>query len=214
MTHVSPIHILPIVASWYLLHKEIVKHLPEAVGKNAIHLLHGMIFALHYNYEYELEYAVHISIGFYLYDTMYLLKSLSMMYILHHVITIYLISLVITAPQHGASTLKGYYMLEVSNIMLYVSYHVRKAHPSNIRLIMASELLQLVWYSYYRIFKLTIHLYETSAEVLSTGFGVVVMICAIYAMGLGWVYKLLLKNLNNCAEMKKMMNDKQPMHES
>lgn len=124
-------------------------------------------------------------------------------------ITIYIISLVITAPQHAASTLKGYYMLEVSNITLYVSYHVRKAHPSKAALIMASELLQLVWYSYYRIFKLTPYLYEISAEVFSLGFSAVAMICAIYAMGLGWSYKLLLKNMNNWAEIKKMMN---PMH--
>lgn len=169
---------------------------------------------LHYTCEYELEYAVQISIGFYLYDTIYLLKSLSIMYILHHVITIYLINLAMSAPQHAASILKGYYILEVSNIMLYVSYHVRKAHPSKAALIMASELLQLVWYSYYRIFKLTPYLYEISEEAFSTGFGTVAMICAIYAMGLGWSYKLLLKNVNNCAEIKKMMNEKQTMHES
>ena len=199
-------HLIPIVATWHLLYKEFAK---EAVGKNAIHLLHSIIFILHYNCGYELEYAVQISIGFYLYDTVYLLKSLSIIYILHHMITIYTISLVITAPQHAASALKGYYMLEVSNIMLYVSYHVRKAHPSKAALIMASEFMQLVWYSYYRIFKLTPHLYEISAEAFSLGFSAVAMICVIYAMGIGWSYKLLLKNMNNWAEIKKMMK---PMH--
>jgi len=205
MLDISVSHLIPLMATWHLL----FKHKPDAVGKNAIHLLHSMLFALHYNLEYELRHAVQLSIGFYLYDTVHLcLLKTGPWYILHHAITIHLLNAALTAPQHAPSLLKGYYMLEVSNVMLYVSYHVRKEHADKPALVMASELLQLLWYAYYRIFKLTPYFYEVSAESLALGIGACAMIVGIYMMGLGWSYKLLLKNIDNYARIKQLMNCK------
>ena len=94
--------------------------------------------------------------------------------------------------------LHGYYILETSNIMLYVSYHVRKEYADRKQLIMLSELVQLGWYTYYRIFKLTAFLYSIRAEVFQLGIGGCAMIATMYAMGVLWSYKLLIKNMRNC----------------
>jgi len=116
---------------------------------------------------------------------------------LHHAMAIYLLNTALIAPQHTATLLHGCCILETSNLMLYVSYHVRKEHATRPGLIMASELVQLVWYTYYRIFKLTPFLYETSAEARSHSIGACAILAALYAMGAAWSYKLLQKNVHN-----------------
>jgi len=236
---------------------EISKHKPEAVSKNLNHLLHSLIFIAHYASDYNLSYATHISIGFYLYDTVCLMQSAMQLfcvasvekimqkatatgatateatatgatanakatgatetgatanakatatatatatapYLLHHAITIYLLNIAMTEPVHAASMLHGYCILETSNIMLYVSYHVRKEHADRKELIMLSELVQLGWYTYYRIFKLTAFLYTIRAEAFQLGIGGCAMLATVYAMGVLWSYKLLIKNMRNC----------------
>jgi hypothetical protein len=215
------------MAAWHLSFMEISKHKPEAVSKNLNHLLHSLIFIAHYAIDYNLSYATHISIGFYLYDTVYLMQSAMQLfcvasvekiiqkatatgatatgaatatapYLLHHAITIYLLNIAITEPVYAASMLRGYCILETSNIMLYVSYHVRKEHADRKELIMLSELVQLGWYTYYRIFKLTAFLYTIRAEAFQLGIGGCAMLATVYAMGVLWSYKLLIKNMRNC----------------
>ena len=213
--------IIPIMAAWHLVFMEISKHKSEAVSKNLGHLLHSLIYIAHYASDYNMPYATHISIGFYLYDTVCLMQSAMQMfcvasvekimhkntatatatapcpYLLHHAITIYLLSIAINEPVHAASMLHGYYILETSNVMLYVSYHVRKECADRKELIMLSELVQLGWYTYYRIFKLTAFLYNIRAEAFQLGIGACAMIATVYAMGVLWSYKLLIQNLHN-----------------
>ena len=215
--------IIPIMATWHLAFMEISKYKSEAVSKNLNHLLHSLIYIAHYASDYNLPYATHISIGFYLYDTVYLMQSAMQLfcvasvekimhkpatatatgattapYLLHHAITIYLLSIAINEPVHAASMLHGYYILETSNIMLYVSYHVRKEYADRKQLIMLSELVQLGWYTYYRIFKLTAFLYNIRAEAFQLGIGGCAMLATMFAMGVLWSYKLLIKNMRNC----------------
>ena len=218
--------IIPIMATWHLIFMEISKYKSEAISKNLNHLLHSLIYIAHYASDYNLPYATHISIGFYLYDTMCLMQSAMQLfcvasaekimqkatatgatatgatataapYLLHHAITIYLLNIAITEPVHAASMLHGYYILETSNIMLYVSYHVRKEHADRKELIMLSELVQLGWYTHYRMFKLTAFLYSIRAEVFQLGIGGCAMIATVYVMGVLWSYKLLIKNMCN-----------------
>ena len=237
--------IIPIMATWHLTFMGISKYKSEAVSKNLNHLLHSLIYIAHYASDYNLPYATHISIGFYLYDTVCLMQSAMQLfcvastekimqkatatgattttatgattttatgattttatttantapYLLHHAITIYLLNIAITEPVHTASMLHGYYILETSNIMLYVSYHVRKEHAVRKDLIMLSEVIQLGWYTYYRIFKLTAFLCSIRAEVFQLGIGGCAMLATVYAMGVLWSYKLLIKNMRNC----------------
>ncbi|NBO53686.1 MAG: hypothetical protein EBU84_03660 [Actinobacteria bacterium] len=225
MLHVS--YIIPNMALWHLVFSELSKHKPQAVSKNINHLLHSLVFLLHYCSDHDLQYATHLSLGFYMYDTVCLMQtaarefclastekimhrrpsaagSSQAPFLLHHAIGIYMLATALTAPEHTTSLLRGFYILETSNIMLYVSYHVRKEHAARPALIAASELVQLVWYAYYRIFKLTPMLYETRAEALTRGIGAVTMLGIIYAMGAVWSYRLLIKNVHNYRAMMRV----------
>ena len=172
------------------------------------HLLHTMIFLLHYAHNYDMEHAMHISIGFYSYDIVYLLFQTGIRrnasYLLHHAIAIYVLNLTFTEPSHAESILKGYSMLESSNIMLYVSYHVQKEWPQQRSLIMSSEFIQLLAYTYYRIFKMTIFVYQIREELRAAGGVVSGMIAALCVMGAMWSYKLMMKNVQHYAAIKKM----------
>ena len=202
-----PTHLIPIMAAWHLTMTEMSKHKPAPISKNINHLLHTVTFMLMYAQTYEVEHAIHISIGFYSYDIIYLLFQTGLRrnasYILHHAIAIYLLNLTFIEPSYAESILKGYSILESSNIMLYVSYHVQKECPQKRALIMSSEFIQLLWYTYHRIFKMTIFVYQIREELRAAGGVVSAMIAALCVMGALWSYKLMMKNVQHYAAIKK-----------
>jgi hypothetical protein len=202
-----PTHLIPIMAAWHLSFTEISKHTSAPpISKNVNHLLHTLIWLLHYTQSYEMEHAIHISIGFFSYDIIFLLRSgiqRNVHYILHHGIAIYLLNLTFIQPDHAESVWKGYSILESSNIMLYVSYHVQKEWPHRKAWIRASEFVQLAWYMYFRIFKMTGFLYENREEVIMLGIYGAAMVAALYLMGVMWSCKLIMKNAQHFADIKK-----------
>ena len=92
-----PTHLIPIMAAWHLSFTEISKHTSAPpISKNMNHLLHTLIFLLHYAHNYEMEHAVHVSIGFFSYDIIYMVLHdgirRNASYLLHHGITLYLLN--------------------------------------------------------------------------------------------------------------------------
>ena len=69
-------YIIPLICFWNSILKETLKYKQESTAKNIVHLIHSLIFILHHNYNYNIDYAIHISIGFYTYDLMYKTFSL------------------------------------------------------------------------------------------------------------------------------------------
>ena len=69
-------HIIPIICFWNSILKETLKYRQESTAKNIVHLIHSLIFILHHNYNYNIDYTIHISIGFYAYDLMYIISSI------------------------------------------------------------------------------------------------------------------------------------------
>jgi len=203
MLHLT--HLIPIMATWHLSFTEISKYKPARISKNINHLLHTLIFMLHYTQNYEMEHAMHISIGFFSYDIIYMVRSdgirRNMSYIVHHAFAIYLLSLTFIEPSCTESMLKGYSILESSNIMLYVSYHVQKEWADRKAWVRASEFVQLLWYMYYRIFKLTGFFYQIREEIIMLGICGSAMIAAVYLMGVTWSCKLIIKNVQHVAAM-------------
>ena len=194
-----PTHLIPIMAAWHLSFTEISKHTSAPpISKNLNHLLHTLIWLLHYTQTYEMEHAMHISIGFFAYDIILLSRNgirRNVPYILHHGIAIYLLNLTFIQPNRAESILKGYSILESSNIMMYVSYHVQKQWPHRQAWIGTTEFIQLLWYMYYRIFKFTGFLYQIREEVIMLGICGAAMVAALHMMGVMWSCKL------NCATL-------------
>jgi hypothetical protein len=197
-------YIIPIVMSCHLLLVELVKYKKEEVSKNIIHFIHGLIFIVCHNYKNDMIYITHVSIGFYIYDLFYLITtslkvedklSRNAPYIVHHIITIKILYSSLYNV-YFLLILNGYYIFEMSNMMLYISYHIRKEYE-NEKLIFATDFIQLIWYSYFRIIKILLFCYSVSYEIYEQTIISQIMLLIVYLMGISWSYKLAIKNINN-----------------
>ena len=184
-------YIIPVVMSYHLLFLELLKYKKEEVSKNILNAINCFIFILSHTYNNEMIYITNVTIGFYIYDLIYLtrliLKSSNSLkrhdsYIIHHIVGIKILYCSLYNP-HVASTWKGYNILEISNIMLYVSYHIHKEYKNN------KELLYIIDLSYF--------LYSSRNQIYEQTTTINVSIVIIYLMGLFWSCKLLAVNIKN-----------------
>jgi hypothetical protein len=198
-------YIIPVVMSYHLLFLELLKYKKEEVSKNIIHMINSIIFILSHTYNNEMIYITNVTIGFYIYDLIYLtrliLKSSNSLkhhasYIIHHILAIKILYSSLYNP-YIASTWKGYHVLEMSNIMLYVSYHIHKEYKNNKNLIYIADFTELIWYSYYRIIDLSYFLYSIRNQIYEQTIAIYVSVVIIYLMGLVWSYKLVIVNIKN-----------------
>jgi hypothetical protein len=207
-------YIIPIICFWNSILKETLKYKQESTAKNIVHLIHSLVFILHHNYNYNIDYAIHTSIGFYVYDLMYIISSILKMktknefikhfpYVIHHLITIYILnaSFMIEIKE---LILYGYNFLEMSNIMLYVSHHIHKEYNDHLEMNAASEFIQLLWYSYFRIIQFFSFVYENKIHFFRFNFTTQTVIIIIYFMGVLWTCKLTKKNINNYQRLKQL----------
>jgi len=197
-------YILPIVMSCHLLLLELVKYKKEEVSKNIIHFIHGLIFIACHDYKTDMIYVTHISMGFYIYDLIYLCTSIvkvkdkvskQVPYIVHHIITTKILYTSLY-NSYFLSILKGYYIFEMSNMMLYISYHIHKEYKND-KLIFVTDFIQLIWYSYFRIFKILLFSYSVRDQIFEQTIILQIMLFIIYLMGVSWSYNLVIKNINN-----------------
>ena len=96
-----------------------------------------------------------ISESYFLYDTIILLRAKKIDYpmINHHIITSCLL-FSFYIGYYRMFFINIYYMGEMSNISIYINYHLIKTESSKDS-ILASSIFQLLWYSYYRIYQMT-----------------------------------------------------------
>ena len=198
-------YILPLVCFWHTISAEIAKYKSPNMTNNIISFIHCLSYIAHYHYDYNLNYAIHISIGFYIYDLLYIFsqsyREKSKLkrhapFIIHHLVGIGVLNLM----QNGESKehiLCAYDIIEKSNIMLYISYYVRKQYAGYYKLNAITEFLQLLAYSYFRLFELSLYIYNYSTQFFQFRYTTQVMIIGIYSMGVAWSYRLLQKNIAN-----------------
>lgn len=198
-------YIIPLVTFWHTISSQIVKYKPSAVTNNAVSLIHCVSFIAHYNYDYNLDYAIHISIGFYFYDLLYILSQIckdkselrrQTPFIIHHIAGIFVLNSILLG-ESKEHILGGYIILEKSNIMLYISYYLRKQYAEYYNLNILSDFIQLIMYSYYRLFGLTSFIYNNRVPFSQFHFMTQFLITGIYCMGYAWSYRLFQKNIAN-----------------
>lgn len=160
-----------------------------------------------------MNYALHVCFGFYIYDIFYIFQCIRAAtgsasssaqirrqhapYILHHLIAMYLLYDTITTPYNTGPLLESYYFLEASNVLLYLSYHIHKEYPSHQSLISFTEFAQLLWYSYYRVYRFSMLLYYNQPRFFEFTRVSQVAIIVIYVMGVAWTCKLAKRNIGN-----------------
>jgi hypothetical protein len=200
-------YVIPLLCFWNTITNEVLKYKQEVVSNNIVSLIHCVLFIVHYHYDYNVEYATHMSIAYYTHDLLYIISSIYKLksrdefkrwypFILHHIFGIYLLKQSLTG-ESKEHLLHGYNILETSNIMLYVSYHIYKEYGKYFHLITISEFFQMLWYLYFRIAKFSLYVYTNKTHFIHFTLSTQVVIVAIYCMGAIWSYKLVRKNIKN-----------------
>ena len=211
--------LIPIVCFWHTISTEISKYKPSAVTNNIVSFIHCISFIGHYHYNYNLDYATHISIGFYIYDLFYICSCITtatttttttvskefkrrLPFILHHLAGMYILNAALREDiqEH---VLYAYHILEKSNIMIYISYHLHKEYSHYVRLNNISEFAQLLIYSNYRLCDLSLFVYYRRNHFFQFPYIIQFLITAVYCMGFMWSYNLVKKNVRNFYSMRR-----------
>jgi hypothetical protein len=91
-----------------------------------------------------------------------------------------------------------YNILENSNFMLYVAYHVNKSYTTFPYYVYIVEFIQYIWYTYFRIIYFSRYLLSNLDEIyLHNEIISYILLATLYFMGVFWSYKLFLKNIKN-----------------
>lgn len=209
-------YIIPLICFWHTITNQVSRYKQLDVSNNIISLTHCLLFMVHHNFDYNIDYAVHMSIGYYIYDLAYIIsciyKSRSQdefirryPFIIHHFIGLYLLNACISdTGESKFHLLYGYNILETSNIMLYISYHLHKEYTHYFHLNIMSEFLQFLWYSYYRIINFSSFVYKNKNHFYNFRYSTQCVITIIYFMGIIWSYKLVKKNIKNFKTLEKI----------
>ena len=211
-------YLIPIVCFWHTISTQIAKYKPPAITNNVVSFIHCISFICHYHYDYNLEYATHISIGFYIYDLFYICSCIFAStststststevkhrapFILHHLAGMYILNACL-GEERQTHILYAYHILEKSNIMLYISYHLHKEYAHYLRVNIFAEFAQLLMYSYYRLIALSIFVYNRRTQFFQFQYVIQILITAVYCMGFMWSYNLVRKNVRNFYSLRK-----------
>lgn len=173
------------------------------VSKNINHLIHALLFVVFHKTltTNMIPYLIDLSIGFYIYDVFFILYKLAIQkenfmrhvpYLIHHSLAFF--GLILAKDlQLQNYTLTYYYLLEYSNFMIYISYHINKKYPEYKNLLLVSQCFQYVWYSYFRIGRFLIYTTQISEIILDQHISILLVLLLLFSMGLIWSYNLFLK---------------------
>ena len=166
-------YIISFLGLWHLLFLGFCRLITHSLSKNIVHFIHALIFVLYYNTNYDKSYLIDLSSSFYIYDLFYIISQIMHLkysiyaqgpFVVHHIIAIYglhLCSLDILSEL----VLKIYYILENSNFMLYIAYHVNKTCKKDTYFVKFVELLQYLWYTYFRVVYFTLFIFSNITTI-------------------------------------------------
>jgi len=216
MLHIE--YLLPIIAFWHTITTEIQKHKQHAgIVNNTVSAIHCAlyIFQYHYNHydELAMNYTVHVSIGYFIYDLICILYFIynaiinrqnpsrnNVVYVFHHIIGLYLLNDILTSI-YADILLHAYYLAEISNFTLYTSYHLRKEYPNHKTITIVFDVFQLIWYSYFRIIKISLLLYDNAHHFFEYTLAGQSYLIILHALGIIWTCALIKKNIVNFANL-------------
>ena len=216
MIHIE--YLLPIIAFWHTITAEVRKYKEHpGLANNMVSAIHCSLYLLQYQFNHDdklaMKYTIHVSIGYFIYDFIYILRTIyiarvnrqpppqnHVVYVFHHIITLYLLNDTLTSI-YAKSILHAYYFAEISNLTLYTSYHLRKEYPNHKIITVVFDVFQLLWYSYFRIIKISLLLYDNAAQFFHYTFAGQACLVIIHTMGILWTCALIKKNIANIASL-------------
>jgi len=120
---------------------------------------------------------------YFIYDTFNIIidDGLNFPYILHHLISIYILQDVMLSDKiYTNIIINGFVFIEISNLSIYVTYYLIKNNYNNPMI----KLSQILWYGYFRIYLLTYLFYEYN-DLFDYCF-LYFSLVAIYLMSISW----------------------------
>ena len=128
-----------------------------------------------------------ISSTYFIYDTRIILKCSIIDYpIIYHHVAAMLLLLGFYIDYYGYSLIYLYNTAELSNIPLYITYHLKKT-SLNMNIILCSNIIQTIVYGYLRIYCFTYFLIKNTHLIFSSP---LVTLFGIYLMGYFWFITL------------------------
>ena len=164
----------------------------QKIKNNILKLSHSVIVSgLSRAYLYESNLFIKnliffVSSTYFYYDTKLILKCDKIDYpmLYHHIITIFIL-LGFYIDYYGDVLIYLYNLGELSNIFMYITYHLRKTSP-NMNLIVCSNVLQTIIYGYFRVYKMTDYFIKNTYLIHTP----LAPLLGIYLMGLVWFFIL------------------------
>jgi hypothetical protein len=164
----------------------------QKIKNNIIKLSHSIVVSgLSSAYLYESNLFIKnliffISSTYFYYDSKLLLKCDKIDYpmLYHHIIALLLL-FGFYIDYYGYVLIYLYNLGELSNIPMYITYHLRKTSP-NMNLILCSNVLQTLVYGYFRVYKMTNYLIKNTYLIYTP----LAPLLGIYLMGLFWFFAL------------------------
>ena len=121
---------------------------------------------------------------------------------LHHILTSLLL-LLFCLEYYESLLIKLFYYGELSNIILFVNYHIIKTN-NNYNIILISNILEFIIYTYCRVYKFTFLLINNYDIILFTP---LILLLFIYYMSIDWSYTLFI-NLLKIISIKRQYKKK------
>jgi hypothetical protein len=125
----------------------------------------------------------------------------NVVYVFHHIIGLYILNDILTSI-HADILLYAYYLAEISNFTLYTSYHLRKEYPNHKTITIVFDVFQLFWYSYFRIIKISLLLYDNAHQFFEYTLAGQSSLVILHSLGILWTCALIKKNIVNFASLR------------
>jgi hypothetical protein len=200
-------YLLPLLTFWHTITTEVRKYKPDhSIANNIVSAIHCVSYIVQYNLYQDRNYTIHVSIGYYTYDLLYLLSALYwrkttqikqyIVFVFHHIFALYMLYIALT-DDHREPLLYAFYIGDLSNITLYTSYHIRKEYPEYRNTHRFIEFIQLLWYSYFRVIRSTSLIFYDEMRLYNYSIVYQSSVFLIYIMGLVFSASLVKKNIVN-----------------
>ena len=145
-----------------------------------------------------------ISTTYFINDTRILLKCSIIDYpIVYHHVAAMLLLYAFYIDYYGYSLIYLYNTAEISNIPMYITYHIRKTSP-NMNLIICSNIIQTIVYGYFRVYRMTDYLILNTHLIYTP----LAPLLVIYIMGLVWFFILCNQVYDERITIKYIIYDK------
>lgn len=201
---------------WFSLDKYLKIYDNSKLNYNSIKLFHSILSSfLSYNilssdflsFEYFIsnELVYNFSKSYFLWDFFKMIteKIYTRKLLIHHTAAIYALN-ILNQNMNNEIIISCYYVTEMSNIPLYLSYHMinTKSKYKNI-----VNDIQIIFYLYFRFYKMSNYFYNNFYNMFYLNKNLLLSGIIIYLLGLKTIYDLLSKKYIKYKENKKKIID-------